>query len=79
MILFIGLSYTIDNSVQTCTTQNITDSGLLPIDYITSQGKVQEISPAQLFYATDTKYEYLGEVSILSLKQGRQLIIAITV
>ncbi|BFY99055.1 hypothetical protein BsWGS_02095 [Bradybaena similaris] len=59
-----GLSYTIDSSEQFCAIQNITAANRLPVDFINPQGKVQDVTPQQLFYADNAKYEYLGERNI---------------
>ncbi|KAH9492472.1 hypothetical protein Btru_029186 [Bulinus truncatus] len=54
-----GLSYKI-NDMQFCTIVNITDDTPLPFDFITSNGKVQQLSPSQFFYNDGTKFNYLG-------------------
>ncbi|CAL1526710.1 unnamed protein product [Lymnaea stagnalis] len=56
-----GLSYKIDNQMQFCTTVNITDDTPLPFDFVTTSGKVQQLSPAQFFYNSGTKYDYIGQ------------------
>ncbi|XP_059148749.1 uncharacterized protein LOC131935986 [Physella acuta] len=55
-----GLSYRIDNQMQSCVTLNITDDTVLPFDFITQDGRIKQLTADQFFYKQGTNFEYLG-------------------
>ncbi|XP_059148763.1 uncharacterized protein LOC131935997 [Physella acuta] len=59
-----GLSYKINNQLQTCTSLNITEDIALPFDFVTSTGKIQQLSPDQFFYHANDKFDYLGKRNV---------------